>query len=123
MLKAKEIFKITWIPVLVASLCCMAPAILVTFGLSTVAFAASLADTLYGDYKWVFRGVGLILLTISIIFYLRRQRGICTIDDVKKRRNEVINIAALSLIVFIGGYIIWLYGVVEIWGILLGIWG
>ncbi|MEX1112343.1 MAG: hypothetical protein WEC84_02675 [Candidatus Andersenbacteria bacterium] len=118
----KELLKVTGIPVVVASLCCLAPVILVLFGLSTVAFAASLADVFYGQYKWAFRGVGLLLLTISVIFYLRRTKGICTIDDVKKRRREIINIAAIVLAAGIIGYIVWLYVVVEIIGIVLGIW-
>lgn len=65
----KDIFKIISIPVVVASLCCLSPVILVFFGLSTAAFAGSLAGTLYGGYKWVFRGVGLVLLVGSLIYY------------------------------------------------------
>lgn len=122
-ISARELFKVTGIPVVVASLCCLAPVILVMLGLSSVAFAASLADVFYGQYRWVFRGVGLLLLTISVIYYLRRQKGICTIDDVKKRRNEIINIVAIVLLAGVAGYIVWLYVVVEIVGIWLGLWG
>lgn len=118
----RELLRITGIPVVVASLCCLAPVILVLFGLSTVAFAASLADVFYGQYKWAFRSVGLVLLGISFGIYLRRQKGICTINDVKKRRNEIINMAFLVLGAGVLGYIFWLYVVVEIFGLLLGIW-
>src|SRR5687767_13196341 len=108
----KDLFKITSIPVLIASLCCLTPVILVLFGVSTVAFAASLADLLYGQYKWWFRLVGVLLLTASLVVYLRRSRGICTIDQARQRRNEIINLAALVLGIGIIGYIIWLYVIV-----------
>ncbi|PIN75119.1 hypothetical protein COV18_05190 [Candidatus Woesearchaeota archaeon CG10_big_fil_rev_8_21_14_0_10_37_12] len=118
----KDIFKITALPAFVAGLCCFSPIVLVLFGLSSVAFASSLADTFYGQYKWAFRGVGLLLLALSLWFYFRK-KGICTLDQAKQHRNKIIN---LILITFVTGtllYIIWLYVIVEIIGILLGIWG
>src|SRR3989338_6160289 len=120
--KIKTLFKVTGIPVVVASLCCLAPVVIVIFGLGSVSLAASLSDTLYGEYKWIFRGAGLVLLTLSLIWYLRRERGICTIDEAKKRRNEVINVVLLALAAGIVGYIVFLYVVVEYAGIVLGIW-
>ncbi len=121
-MRLKETLKITSLPVLFASLCCLSPLILVALGLSTASFATSLADTLYGEYKWWFRGLGLILLAISLISYFRRQKNICTIDDVKRRRNEIINIAAISLIIGIIGYIVFLYVFVHYAGVWLHIW-
>lgn len=123
MLTKKELFNITWLPVLIASLCCLAPVILVLLGLSTVAFAASLSDILYGQYKWWFRLIGLVLLAASFIFYLRRAKGICTVTQAKQRRNEIINLALLVFSVGVFGYILWLYVVVELIGYALGIWG
>jgi len=121
-MKIKELLKITGIPVVIASLCCLSPLILVLFGLSTVAFASSLADSLYGQYKWVFRIVGLILLSISIIVYFRTQKGICTIDQAKKHRQEIINKTILFLIAGVLGYVFFLYVVVHYGGVFLGIW-
>lgn len=118
----KSLLKISGIPVVVASLCCLAPVIIVLFGLGSVSLAASLADTLYGDYKWVFRGVGLILLALAFVWYLRREKGICTIDEAVKRRNEIVNTAVLVLVAGVIGYFVFLYVVVEYAGILLGIW-
>lgn len=119
----KELFKITWFPVLISSLCCLAPVILVLFGLSTVAFAASLSDILYGQYKWWFRLVGLLLLIASFMIYLRRSKGICTIDQAKQRRTEILNLVLIVFSVGVISYILWLYVVVELIGYFLGIWG
>lgn len=107
---------------MVASLCCLTPVIIVLFGLGSVSIAASLADTLYGTYKWVFRIVGLALLAFSIIWYLRREKGICTIDEAKRRRNEILNVVGIVLIAGVVGYFVWLYVVVEYAGKLLSIW-
>ena len=118
----KEIFKISGIPVAIASLCCLSPVILVLLGLSTVSFASSLADTLYGDYKWAFRIVGLLALLGSLAYYLRRKKGVCTIDDIVRRRNEIVNYLALTLIAGVFGYLFFLYVVVHYIGVWLALW-
>lgn len=105
----------------VASLCCLTPLVLVMLGLSSVAFAGSLADTLYGSYKWAFRGAGLALLVIALTAYFRR-RGVCTLDQARRRRNEIINKALIALIAFTLIYVVFLYVVVEYAGIWYGIW-
>lgn len=120
--KIQELIKISSIPVVLASLCCLSPVILVLLGVSTISFASSLSDTLYGEYKWIFRIVGLLALLLSLAYYLRRQKGICTIDDVIRRRNEVINYLALAIIVGVLGYIVFLYVVVHYLGVWLNIW-
>ena len=122
MSKLKDVLKISSIPVVIASMCCLSPVILVLLGVSTVSFASSLADTLYGDYKWVFRIVGLVALVGSLLFYLRRKKGICTIDEAKRRRNEIINYLALTLIAGVIGYFFFLYVVVHYIGVFLSIW-
>ena len=121
MVSMKELFKITGIPVLFASLCCLSPIILLLFGIGTVSYAASLTDLLYGQYKWIFRGVGLILLAVSLVIYFRKKK-ICTIDQVKKRKNEVINTILVVLISAVVAYVVWLYVIVHYWGVFLNIW-
>lgn len=120
--KLKEILKISSVPVVLASLCCLSPVILVLIGVSTVSFASSLADTLYGDYKWIFRGAGLLSLAVALYFYITRQKGICTIDEAKRRRNEILNYLALTLITGVLGYIFFLYVVVHYIGVWLQLW-
>lgn len=118
----KETLKLSTIPVIVASLCCLSPVIIVLLGFGTVSFASSLADTLYGDYKWVFRAVGLVLLAVAIVLYLRRTKGICTIDDAVRRRNEILNTVVLTLAFGIAGYFFFLYVVVHYVGVFLNLW-
>ena len=118
----KDIFKVSALPVFVASLCCLSPVILVSLGLASVSFGASLATTLYGTYKWAFRAVGLILLAVSLVTYLRRQKGICTIDDAVRRKNEIINLVAITLVVGVLGYVFFLYVVVHYLGVFLSLW-
>ncbi|TAK57728.1 hypothetical protein EPO17_01220 [Patescibacteria group bacterium] len=122
MLNLTEILKISSVPILLASLCCLSPIILVLLGVGTVTFASSFADILYGEYKWYFRLVGLLALILSLIFYFRRVKGICTVDEAKKRRNEIINTVALSVIAGVLGYIFFLYVVVHYIGVLLNLW-
>jgi hypothetical protein len=118
----RDIFKISSVPVLVASLCCLSPVVLVLAGIGTVGFASSLADTLYGQYKWYFRVAGVLSLTLSLVLYLRRVKGVCTIDEVKRRRNEIINIVTLAVVASVLGYLFFLYVVVEYIGVFLNIW-
>lgn len=120
-MKLKEIFKIASLPVLFASMCCLSPVILVLLGVSTVTFAASLADVFYGEYRWAFRAFGLLLLVVSIVFHLRRQ-GVCTLDQAKRERNRIINVVLSTLIAGILGYLFFLYVVVHYAGVWLNIW-
>ena len=121
-MRFKEILKISSVPVVVASLCCLSPVILIVFGVGTLGFATSLADTLYGEYKWVFRLAGLLAMAVALVLYFRRQKGICTIDEAKKRRNEIINAVALTLVASVLGYLFFLYVVVHYIGVWLNIW-
>lgn len=117
----KELIKVGIIPAVGASLCCLSPLILVMFGLSSVGFAASLANTLYGEYKWYFRLFGFLMLIGAYIVYLRR-RGICTLDQIKRERNRILNQWFLLLIIGIIGYLFFLYVVVHYAGVWYQIW-
>ncbi len=120
-MKLKEVLRVASVPVVIASLCCLSPVILVLLGLSTVGFATSLADTFYGDYKWYFRLVGFLALVLAYIYHLKRQ-GICTLDQAKRERNRIINGLLITLIAGVVGYLFFLYVVVEYIGKWLQIW-
>lgn len=119
--KIKEISSVIGLPVVLASLCCLSPLLLVIAGVSTVAFAASLTDIFYGDYKWWFRLIGLLALIVSYVMYIRRQ-GVCTIDEFKKRQQEIINKFIIMLVAGILGYIFFLYVVVHYVGVWFSVW-
>lgn len=121
-MQTKEILKLVWAPVVAASLCCLSPVILVLLGLSTVSLATGLAGTFYGTYNWAFRIGGLVLLAIALVLYFRKSKGICTLDQVKRRRNEIINTVLVTLIGAVVGYVVFLYVVVHYVGVWLKIW-
>ena len=120
--RIKEILKVSSIPVVVASLCCLSPIILVLLGVSTVNFAASLADTFYGQYSTYFRLAGVFALIGAIVYYLRRKKGVCSLDDVKRRRNEIINFVAVTVVSAVLAYLFLLYVVLHYVGVFLNIW-
>jgi hypothetical protein len=121
MKSVKEFFKLTWVPVLIASLCCLAPIVLVALGISTVAFGTSLTNVLDGHYRWAFQLAGVAALAVSLIIYFRR-RGVCTLDQVKRHRNEIINKTLLVLIVGIIGYYLFFNLLLTFIGRLLKLW-
>ena len=106
----------------IASLCCFSPLVIVLFGLGSVTLAGSLADTLYGEYKWYFRLSGVILLALAYLYWYSRSSQNCSLDQKKRLRRKFLNLFLLSLFSFIGLYLIWLYGIVELWGVYYGIW-
>jgi hypothetical protein len=107
----------------IGGLCCFTPVVMLLIGASTVSFAASLSDTLYGSYKWAFRGSALLFLAASLFWYFFKTEKICTLDELKKKRRGIINFVLVVLVSATVLYIIWLYVVVELIGYYLGIWG
>ncbi|HLC66115.1 MAG TPA: hypothetical protein VJK52_00565 [Candidatus Nanoarchaeia archaeon] len=105
-----------------AGLCCFSPLVLVLLGLSSVSFASSLADSLYGTYKWLFRAAGLLFLAAALVWYFYRKEGICTLDAVKRNRTRIINTTLLAFFLVIVLYLLWLYVIVHYAGVWLGIW-
>jgi hypothetical protein len=105
---------------IVASLCCLSPLVLVLFGASTTSFGVVLFTRNLGPYEWVFFLGGAVLLAGSITLYLR-SRDICTLDQVRANRMEVVNtvllVAVVGLMVF--GMV---YGAIAIAGHSRGLW-
>ena len=120
-MKLREILTLSWLPVIIASLCCLAPIILVLFGLSSLTFAISLTNILDGQYRWAFIFAGLITLIISLVIYFRK-RGVCTLDQAKKHRNEIINKVLLVLIISVVAYLLFFYVILGFVGQTLHLW-
>ena len=111
---------------IVASMCCLPSVVMVMFGLASVSTAAALSDNLYWGkegYRW-FRptmyGLAAILVAIGLVSYFRNQ-GVCTLDDVKRERQKVINISLLAFTIAIVGYLIFNYVMLELLGIAFGL--
>lgn len=117
----KELMLISLGAAFIASLCCVTPVILVLLGLSTVSFAGALSNTLYYGYRLVFISAGLTFLIIALVYYYRR-KGICSIDDVKRNKNLIINLTLTLLIITIVVYLVWNYLILEYIGYWLGVW-
>ena len=111
---------------IIGSLCCLPSVILVMFGLASVSSAAALSDTLYwgtGGYWW-FRPTMLGLASLFVIFGLViyfRNKGICTLDDVKRQRRKIINTSLLVLVIAYLSYLLLNYVILTEIGILLGL--
>ncbi len=114
--------KTTPLAVFLGGLCCFTPLVLALLGISSIAYAASLADILYGEYKWVFRGIALLTLLTAVFWYFYKKEGVCTLDGFKKKRTQIINVTLLALLIGVLGYIIWLYVIVHYAGVLIGLW-
>lgn len=106
----------------IGGLCCFSSVILVLLGLSSVGFATSLSDSLYGTYKWAFRSVALLFLFLAIYWYIYKKEKVCTLDEFKRKKRKIINFILITIITGIVAYVIWLYVIVELIGWLLGIW-
>ncbi len=117
----KKLIAIISSSVAFASLCCLSSVVIVALGLGSVSFATSLADNLYGDYKWYFRAFGLLCLIIGLIYYFRSE-GICTLDRAKRERKKIINTLLIALFTGVAGYMFFLYMVVHYIGVWQGIW-
>jgi len=106
--------------VVIGSLCCLTPVVLVLFGLASISTAVSVDNTLYGQYAWAFRLAALVLLALALIVYFRR-RGVCTLDDARRQRNRIINVVLLTVVCAVAAYIAVMYIALEYGGAAVGL--
>lgn len=106
----------------IAGLCCFSPLVLFLFGLGSASFASGLADTFYGEYKWYFRAVGFVAFALAFYLWYRKRIKGCDASQKKRERRKMLNLFLLGIIFFIVVYIIWLYVIVEFFGIQAGLW-
>ena len=123
---SKSLIKLISTSTVIASMCCLPSIILVMFGLASVSSAAALSDTLYwgtGGYWW-FRptmlGLASLFVIIGLVMYFRN-RGICTLDDVKRQRRKVLNTSLLVIGIAYLMYLLFNYVILTEIGILFGL--
>ena len=97
-MKFTQVFKLSFPAAIVASLCCLSPLVFVLFGASATSFGVLLFTKTLGPYEWVFFLCGAVLFGGSLVVYFR-SRGVCTLDQARARRREVLNTALLVTVV------------------------
>ena len=91
------------------------------FGLASVSTAAALSDTLYwGPFRWWLYSATGLFLCYGLYRHFKSD-GICTIDDVKRERQKVVNTTLLAFTIAIVGYLIFNYLLLELIGIAVGL--
>lgn len=120
-MKIKDILKISSPSIFLASLCCLAPIVLVLLGVSTVSAAAALTNVMDGQFLWLFILIGIVTLILSLVMYFRK-KGICTLDQVKKEKNKIINTVLIVGISSVIGFYLFFYVLLAEIGKALKIW-
>lgn len=106
----------------IGGLCCFAPVVVVLAGIGSVSYAISLTDLLYYEYAWAFRLAGLAFLFGALVVYLYTSEEVCSVDAAVRKRRRIGNLLGVAIIFGTVAYVIWLYVVVELVGLALGIW-
>jgi hypothetical protein len=83
--------------------CCVSPVVLVLLGLSSVSFAIGLANTLYYEYGWYFRGVALALAAAGAVGILRR-RNACSLRGARAQWRLLLTVAVSMVLVYAALY-------------------
>lgn len=117
-------FLVRFVPVaaFIGGLCCFTPVAVVLLGIGSVSYAVSLTDLLYYEYAWAFRLAGLTFLLSAFVVHLYVNEEVCSVDAAVRRRRQILNLLGVVLTAGAIAYVVWLYVIVEIVGLLLGIW-
>ncbi|TYL40060.1 hypothetical protein CV102_00310 [Natronococcus pandeyae] len=117
-------FLVRFVPVaaFIGGLCCFTPVAVVLLGIGSVSYAVSLTDLLYYEYAWAFRLAGLTFLLSAFVVHLYVNEEVCSVDVAVRKRRQILNLLGVVLTAGAIAYVVWLYVIVEIVGLLLGIW-
>lgn len=88
---------------LVGMLCCVTPAVLVLFGLTTATAAVSLATRWYAEYAWHLRGMAVLLAVAGIMIHLRR-RNACSLQGARANLNLVVTTFVVGVLTYAALY-------------------
>lgn len=106
----------------IGGLCCFTPVAVVLLGIGSVSYAIALTDLLYYEYAWAFRLAGLAFLLSAFVVHLYANKGVCSVDAAVRRRRKIINLLGIVISLGVFAYVVWLYVIVELVGLILGIW-
>ena len=120
--KTRPLTRLVAISAITASLCCLPSVVWVMLaGSSAIVAADQLSTALY--YSWVRFAlylVSLSMLSYGLVVYFRN-RGVCTLDDVKREKRRVVNTTLAVFTAAILTYLIWNFVILEIVGIAIGL--
>ena len=120
--QTRPLIKLVGLSAITASLCCLPSVVWVMLaGSSAIVAADQLSNDLY--YSWVRFAlylVSLSMLSYGLVVYFRN-RGVCTLDDVKREKRRVFNTTLAVFTAAILTYLIWNFVVLEIVGIAIGL--
>lgn len=94
---------------LVGMLCCVTPAVLVLFGLTTASAAVSLGTRWYAQYAWTLRGIALALAGAGIMLHLRR-RNACSLRGARANLGLIVTTFIVGVLTYAAfyGFTTWL---------------
>jgi hypothetical protein len=119
-MKVSRALKLSLPSIVIASLCCLSPLVFVMLGVSATSFGVVLFTRTLAPFEWVFFAVGLACLVGSPVLCFR-QPNVCTLDQARARRREIINGTLLTLASALVGFAI-LYGAISVAGHARGLW-
>lgn len=105
----------------IGGLCCFTPVVVVLVGLGSVSYAITLTDLLYYEYRWAFQLAALMFLLSATGIYLYTYENVCSVDEMVRKRRKILNLLGIAISLAVIAYVIWLYVIVELIGLALGI--
>lgn len=84
---------------LVGMLCCVTPAVLVLFGLTTATAAVSLATRWYTEYAWHLRGAAALVALVGVTIHLRR-RNACSLRGARANLVLIVTTAVVGVLAY-----------------------
>ena len=102
----KEVARQGLVPGIIATLCCLGPILLITLGL--ISASSALVITTYARY---FIPAGLVILTVSLWYAIRRRRVLICYgcQNKSEERKRIINFVVFSLAIAVATYLLVFY--------------
>ena len=120
--QTRPLTRLVALSAITASLCCLPSVVWVMLaGSSAIVAADQLSNDLY--YSWVRFAlylVSLSMLSFGLVVYFRN-RGVCSLDDVKSEKRRVVNTTLAVFTAAILTYLVWNFVILEIVGIAIGL--
>ena len=120
--QTRPLTRLVALSAITASLCCLPSDVWVMLaGSSAIVAADQLSNDLY--YSWVRFAlylVSLSMLSYGLVVYFRN-RGVCTLDDVKREKRRVVNTTLAVFTAAILTYLILNFVILEVVGIAIGL--